>query len=548
MPAQILARSVSVSLGQLVVLRDVSLIVSPGTRIGVLGPNGVGKSTLLMVLAGLRKPDEGSVDRVPGDATVGYLAQEPLAGSSETLREMLERRTGVASARASMERLEATMGDDLEAIARYTDALASFEALGGYDLDGRAARALVDLGLPEDSLERPVQALSGGQRARAALAAITLSRADVLLLDEPTNDLDLDGLALLEAFVGGFPGAIVVVSHDRAFLDATVDRFVELDRFTRTTTMFAGSWSDYERERERRRQEQRAQHDRTAAERERLLAQARAMRNQAAHGVAGVKKSGEPSNAIRFAKTQRAEGRGAKATTMHRRADRVEVVEAPREPWVLQLDLSPKQLGGEQAVTLAGAVARRGAFVLGPADLEIRRGERVAVLGANGTGKSTLLAAIVGDLALERGTRTIGASTVVGALRQDRSEFASPTPLLDAFSQMTGLRGANARSLLAKFDLGADDVGRPGAELSPGERTRASLAVLMAERVNCLVLDEPTNHLDIPAIEELERSLAAFPGTFLLATHDRRLLERVGISREVHLGDGYGASGVVRHP
>jgi ATPase subunit of ABC transporter with duplicated ATPase domains len=548
MPAQLLARSVSVSLGPLVVLRDVSLTVGPRTRVGVLGPNGVGKSTLLMVLGGLREPDEGAVERVPDDATVGYLAQEPLAGSSETLRQMLERRTGIATARATVERLEATMGDDLDAIARYTDALASVGALGGYDFDGRAARAIADLGLPDDALDRQVRTLSGGQRARAALAAITLSRADVLLLDEPTNDLDLDGLARLEAFVDGFPGGIAVVSHDRAFLDATVDRFVELDPFTRTATPFTGSWTDYERERERRREEQRAQHERTAAERERLLAQARAMRNQAAHGVAAVKKSDEPSNAIRFAKTQRAEGRGAKAVTMQKRADRVEVVEAPREPWVLQLDLAPTRLGGEQAVTVAGAIVRRGAFALGPLDLEIRRGEHVAVLGANGTGKSTLLGAIVGDLALDRGTRTIGPSTVVGALRQDRSEFASTRPLLDAFSDATGLRGADARSLLAKFDLGADDVGRPGNELSPGERTRASLAVLMAERVNCLVLDEPTNHLDIPAIEELERSLAAFPGTFILATHDRRLLERVAITREVRLGAGYGASGVRRQP
>ncbi len=536
MPAQLLARSVSVSLGPLVVLRDVSLTIAPRTRVGVLGPNGVGKSTLLMLLAGLLPPDEGSVERVPDDATVGYLAQEPLAGSSETLREMLERRTGIASARAAVERLEAPMGGDLDAIARYTDSLARLDALGGYDLDGRAARAVADLGLPDDALDGPVRTLSGGQRARAALAAITLSRADVLLLDEPTNDLDLDGLARLEAFVEGFPGGIAVVSHDRAFLDATVDRFLELDPFTRTATTFAGTWSEYERERARQHEEQRAQHDRAAAERERLLTQARAMRNQAAHGAAAVKKSGEPSNAIRFAKTQRAEGRGAKAVTMQKRADRVAVVEAPREPWVLQLDLSPAELGGDRAVALAAAVVRRGAFTLGPIDLDIRRGDHVAVLGANGSGKSTLLGAILGDLPLERGTRAIGRSTVLGALRQDRSEFSSRRPLLEAFSEMTGLRGAEARSLLAKFDLGADDVGRPGAELSPGERTRASLAVLMAERVNCLVLDEPTNHLDIPAIEELERSLAVFPGTVIVATHDRRLLERVGITREVRLG------------
>jgi ATPase subunit of ABC transporter with duplicated ATPase domains len=535
MPAQLLARNVSIALGPNVVLRDVSLTVGPRARIGLLGPNGVGKSTLLRALAGLVAPDEGSVIRAPADATVGYLEQEPLAGSEETLLGMLERRTGVAAARATMERFASTMGEDLDAIERYTNAVARFGALGGYDLEGRAGRAIAEIGLPEDALGRPVRTLSGGQRARAALAAITLSRADALLLDEPTNDLDLDGLARLESFLSTFPGGAVVVSHDRAFLDASVDRFVELDPFTHAATEFAGTWSEYERMRELRRERQREEHDRTRAERERLLAQARAMRNESAHGTAKIKKSGEPSKALKFAKTQRAEARGAKAVTMQRRAERVEVVDAPREPWVLRMDLAPRALGGDVIASLAGVVLARGAFRLGPIDLDVARGDRIALLGPNGSGKSTLLAALLGEIPLAAGSRSVGPATVLGALRQDRAEFQTSRPLLDTFTEVTGVRGAEARSLLAKFDLGADDVDRPGAELSPGERTRASLAVLAAAHVNCLVLDEPTNHLDIPAIEELERSLVAYPGTFVLATHDRRLLERVGITREVRL-------------
>jgi ATPase subunit of ABC transporter with duplicated ATPase domains len=534
-PAQLLTRRLSISLGPNVVLRDVSMTVGPRARIGLLGPNGVGKSTLLRALAGLTTPDEGEVVRAPADATVGYLEQEPLAGSEETLLGMLERRTGVATARATIERLEATMGEDLEAIERYADAVARFGALGGYDLEGRAARAVAEAGLPGDALDRPVRTLSGGQRARAALAAITLTRAGVLLLDEPTNDLDLDGLALLESFLAGFPGGSVIVSHDRAFLDASVERFVELDPFTHEAMEFVGSWSEYERVRELRRQRQREAHERTSAERERLLGQARAMRNQSAHGTAKVKRGDEPSNAIRFAKTQRAEARGAKAVTMQRRAERVEVVDAPRDPWVLHMDLVPRGRGGEQIATLAGAVIRRGGFQLGPIDLDVARGERIALLGPNGSGKSTLLGAVLGEIPLAMGSRTVGPATVLGVLHQERAEFLTPRPLLEGFSAITGVRGAEARSLLAKFDLGADDVERPGDELSPGERTRASLAVLTAAHVNCLLLDEPTNHLDIPAIEELERSLAAYAGTFLLATHDRRLLERVGITREVRL-------------
>jgi ATPase subunit of ABC transporter with duplicated ATPase domains len=272
------------------------------------------------------------------------------------------------------------------------------------------------------------------------------------------------------------------------------------------------------------------------------------VQNQATHGVAKVKRSREPSSAIRFAKTQRAEARGAKAVTIRARAERIEVVEKPREPWTLQMNLTPGGRGGEQIASLAAAVVQRGTFRIGPIDIDIRRGDRIAVLGPNGSGKSTLLGALIGEIPLASGARHVGASTVFGVLRQDRREFAGPPPLAERFGSLTGLHGAAARSLLAKFDLTADDVDRPCDELSPGERTRASLAVLMARRVNCLVFDEPTNHLDIPAIEELERSLAAFTGTFLLATHDRRMLERVGIGRSVSLPRVQGTGGVRRHP
>jgi len=524
----------------------VSLAVAPGARVGLLGRNGVGKTTLLRVLAGAISPDQGKVVRAPDDLRVGYLEQEPLARSGETLGQLFARRTGVTAALGEAETLATTMGEDLRLIQRYTDALARADALGAHDLDARARQACARLAVPDD-LERPVATLSGGQRARAALAAMSVVQFDVLLLDEPTNDLDLDGLGELERIVTSFDGGIVVVSHDRAFLDRCVDRFVELDPYTHEASEFVGSWSDYERERELRRVQQREAHERTSAERARLMAQARAVRNQAAHGVAKVRKSDEPSNAIRFAKTQRAEGRGAKAVTLEARAQRIEVAEKPREPWVLAMDLAPQELGGELVASLDAAVVERTRFRLGPLDLTIHRGDRIALLGPNGSGKSTLLAALIGDLALASGSRRVGRATLFGVMGQDRTEFDGAEPLVDRFRSATGLAADEARTLLAKFDLGADDVVRPCGELSPGERTRAGLAVLMARHVNCLVLDEPTNHLDIPAIEELERALEAYPGTLVLATHDRRLLERVRIGRRVPLGD-QGTAGSRRQP
>ena len=547
MPAQLSARRVSVSLAGRPALSSVSIAVGPASRVGLLGRNGVGKTTLLHVLSGGIVPDSGRVVRAPEDLRVGYLEQEPLAGSGDTLGELFARRTGVAAAIAEADELARTMGEDLARIQRYTDALDRADALGAHDLHARARQACTRYAVPDD-LGRTVATLSGGQRARAALAAMSIVRFDVLLLDEPTNDLDLDGLAELERIVTGFDGGIVVVSHDRAFLDRCVDRFIELDPFTHEASEFAGTWSDYERERDLRREQQRAAHERTSAERARLMAQAREIGNQAAHGVAKVRKSGEPSNAIVFAKTQRAEGRGAKAVILRARAERIEVVDEPREPWVLAMDLAPQALGGELIASLDAAVVERGSFRLGPIELDIHRGDRIALLGANGTGKSTLLAALTGEIPLTSGTRRAGRSTVMGILRQDRTEFDGAEPMIDRFRTSTGLAADEARNLLAKFDLGADDVGRPCAELSPGERTRAGLAVLMARRVNCLVLDEPTNHLDIPGIEELERALDAYPGTLVLATHDRRLLERVRIVRRVTLDGAYGTAGSRRQP
>src|SRR3954451_14087644 len=454
MPAQLAIRRVSVSLAGRSVLSSVSFAVGPDARIGLLGRNGVGKTTLLRVLAGAVPPDAGRVIRASEDLHGGYLEQEPLARSGQTLGELFERRTGIAAALAQAEALAATMGQDLVLIQRYTDDIARADALGAHDLRARASRACSRLAVPDD-LDRPVATLSGGQRARAALAAMSIVRFDVMLLDEPTNDLDLDGLDELERIVTAFDGGIVVVSHDRAFLDRCVDRFVELDPFTHEGSEFVGTWSDYERERELRREQQRDAHERTSAERSRLIAQSTEMRNQAAFGAAKIRTSDEPSNAIVFAKTQRAEGRGAKAVTLRGRAERIEVVDKPREPGVradrvggvqnprepgvLAMDLMPTALGGDLIASLDAATVERGSFRLGPVDLDIYRGDRIALLGPNGSGKSTLLAALTGELPPATGSQRVGRATVLGALKQDRTEFDGTQPLIERFRGATGL-------------------------------------------------------------------------------------------------------------
>jgi ATPase subunit of ABC transporter with duplicated ATPase domains len=481
-PGSLVARNISKSYAAVEVLDAVSLAVAPGDRIGILGPNGIGKSTLLRVLAGLEEPDRGEIVR---SGAVGYLPQEPEPVAGETVLEYLARRTGDAE----------------------------------HDFPARAARMLARLGLHGRSTDL-VEELSGGEAARVALGSILLARFDVFLLDEPTNNLDFAGLELLERFLQRLQAGVVLVSHDRAFLDRTVTRVVELEAETRRVHEYAGTWSDYAAARERAR----AQHERAyagyAEERDRYTALLTDRRGQARD--LGTQQTGRrATNALR--------GKVRQAKNL---LEKLDEVEKPWSPWQLRLELPPAPKTG-LIVALDGVVAERGSFRLGPLSLELHWGDRLAIVGANGSGKTTLLEVLLGEQAAVAGTRRTGPAAVFGELNQARDQFAGV--LLDDFVASAGLDRTEARTLLAKFALGADDVGRPAPRLSPGERTRAALALLAARGVNCLVLDEPTNHLDLEAIEELETALETYDGCLVVVTHDRRFLERLSVTRTISL-------------
>jgi ATPase subunit of ABC transporter with duplicated ATPase domains len=530
------ARGVTVVRGAQVVLDAVDLVVDGTSRIGVLGRNGAGKSTLLRVLAGLEAPTGGVVERSPPGLTVGYLAQEPDPAAGETTAAYLRRRTGLAAAEAAMEAALARMRRrpgraELEA---YDDALARFLALGGDDHDARAPRVLDDVGLRADALEQPVAALSGGERVKAGLAAILLARFDVLLLDEPTNSLDFDGLARLERFLGAEDRAVVLVSHDRAFLSATTTRIAELDLHSHRLSEYGGGYDAFVEERRRRREQAYAAYEEASAERARLEAAARQMRDWA-QSRRGERRT-DNDKALAARRKERATAGATKAKAVERRIERLGDQEKPWEGWDLRMSLRAGRRSGTVAASLHGAVAQRGGFRLGPVDLELRWRDRVALTGPNGAGKSTLLGLLAGELRPAAGSARLGAGVVVGHLGQDR-EAGSGT-VLEAVRERTDLSVEQARSLLAKFDLGAEHADRAEAGLSPGERSRAGLAVLVARGTNLLLLDEPTNHLDLDAIEELERALAGYDGTLVVVSHDRRLLEGLRLDRRLEVAGG----------
>ena len=490
--------------------------------------------------AGAAIAGTGQLTMSPPGATIGYLPQEPDRRPGETVTQFIARRTGVAAAGDAMQAAAEALADGAPgADDDYARELDRWLGLGGADLEERAEAVTAALGLSVD-LGHPMTALSGGQAARAGLASLLLSRYDVILLDEPTNDLDLDGLARLEDFVQERRGGAVLVSHDREFLARTVTRVVELDLAQQQVTAYGGGYAGYLAERELARRHARSQYDEYAQTRAGLEERARTQRAWMEKGVRNARrKATDPDKNIKAFRVESSEKQAAKARQTDRRIERLETVAEPRKEWELRMEIAAAPRAGAVVASLRGAVIRRGQFTLGPVDLQIDWADRVAITGPNGSGKTTLLGALLGRIPLDDGHAALGPGVVVGEVDQARGLFLGGESLLDAFrSAAPGQLPEEARTLLAKFGLGAPHVLRPAGTLSPGERTRAVLALLQARGVNLLVLDEPTNHLDLPAIEQLEAALESYPGTLLLVTHDRRMLAAVTTTRHVSVDGG----------
>ncbi|GAB3820903.1 ABC-F family ATP-binding cassette domain-containing protein [Tessaracoccus terricola] len=545
MTATLVASGLAGGYGHRTLFDSLDLTVAPGDVIGVVGANGAGKSTLLKLLAGVLEPQAGQVSMSPADAFVGWLPQEHERVPGETVAQYLARRTGCSDATAAMDATAAALADPAAGDAAadaYSVALERWLASGAPDLDERIPAMLADLGLelgPEPGTVL-MTALSGGQAARVGLAALLLSRFDVVLLDEPTNDLDLDGLERLEAFVTGLRGGVVLVSHDREFLARCVTRVLELDLAQNSNRIYGGGYDAYLEERATLRRQAREKYEEFAEQKADLVARARTQREWSSQGVRNaIRKAPDNDKIRRRAATESSEKQAQKVRQMESRIARLEEVEEPRKEWRLEFSIGAAPRSSTVVATLAAAVVRQGSFTLGPVSLQVNAGERIGITGPNGAGKSTLLRALLGRQAVDEGTASLGASVQIGEIDQARALLAGSQPLAEAFEALVPeLASGDVRTLLAKFGLRADHVTRPVDQLSPGERTRAGLALLQTRGVNVLVLDEPTNHLDLEAIEQLEQALEGYDGALLLVTHDRRMLEAVRVDRRWHVTEG----------
>ncbi|MCV9994044.1 ATP-binding cassette domain-containing protein [Paeniglutamicibacter sp. ZC-3] len=540
MTATLVAKDLAGGHANRTLFSSLSFTVSPGDVIGVVGANGAGKSTLLRLLAGVDVPLGGTVSSAPDGAFIGWLPQEHERIDGETIEAYLARRTGCAAATEAMESTAEALGSGAPgADDAYAAAFEHWMASGAADLEDRAPATLAELGftLPTETL---MTALSGGQVARVALAALLLSRFDLVLLDEPTNDLDLAGLERLESFVSSLRTGVVLVSHDREFLARCVTRIVELDLAQNQVAVYDGGYDSYLEERAIARRHAREAYDEFADKKADLVSRARTQREWSSQGVRNaMKKNPDNDKLRRKASNESSEKQAQKVRQMESRIKRLDEVAEPRKEWVLQFEIAAAPRSSTVVSTLNEVSITRGEFTFGPVSAQVNAGDRIGITGPNGAGKSTLLKLLLGHLAPDSGSATLGSSVAIGEIDQARSHLDEDTALGDGFElAVPQMNPAEARTLLAKFGLKAHQAASLVRDLSPGERTRAGLALLQARGVNLLVLDEPTNHLDLPAIEQLEEALESYEGALLLVTHDRRLLDNVRLDARWHVEAG----------
>ena len=505
--------------GDRVLLDAVSWQIDDRERVGLAGPNGAGKTTLLKMLAGLDEPDSGAVVK-PSGLAIGYLPQDGLSHSGRTLME----EAGLAfkpllDMRAEIQSLEERLGDDAVAesehesmLARYSELQESFRRLEGYSIDLKITTVLRGLGFVPDDFDKPSETFSGGWQMRIALATLLLTRPGLLLLDEPTNHLDLEARNWLEEYLSGYPHAVILVSHDRFFLDAVVTRITEIG--LRKLTDYAGNYSGYLVERE--------------ARMERLRQQKRDQDDELARMQAFI-------NRFRYQATK-----AAQVQSRIKMMDKIVAIEIPPERKRVRFTFPPCAKSGRTVLDLRNvrkAYGTRAVFT--GINVHIERGDRIALIGPNGAGKSTLMRMLSGVEAPDSGTRTEGHQVVMQYFAQDEATRLDPG--LTVYQTLAGDAPIHMvpsiRNILGGFLFSGDDVDKPVRVLSGGERTRLAVARMLLRPSNTLLLDEPTNHLDLDSKDVLLEALEDFGGTLIFVSHDRYFVDKLA-TKVINIGHG----------
>lgn len=549
-PNMLTLKNIRKTFGTRRILDKVSFSLGEGQKAALIGQNGVGKSTLLKIIAGLEPNEKGDL-LIPNRALIGYLPQEVSPNGAqmrdgragalgdETLFQYLRRMAGLNELEAEMQHLEARL-DEGEVLARYEIVTDEYRRLGGYDFEHRVRHILDGLLLSRISFDQPLMKLSGGEKRKVALAGVLLRGVDILLLDEPTNNLDLPALLWLERYIERSTATFLIASHDRRFLDHTVQKVIEIDWFKRNATMYTGGWSAYAEMRAHQLRQQKELYRMQEEERVRLLSSMDEKRVWAEE----TKKSIAPDRdklAANFKKERAIKKFHASARALENREKKLHTVDKPLERELLVVPLPVTDVEAEKSITLrAVRFGYSGGYSGGPIDLVIPFGARVAFLGSNGAGKSTLLKTITGTLPLLGGALVCGQALSFGYLMQEHENVSPDETPVKLFDRELDMRDRDMiQRHLSQFQFSPDVIDEKIKYFSPGERVRLILALLSAKGANALVLDEPTNHLDLEAIEALEEALEGYPGTILLVTHDRLFLEKMRLTQSYVLENGH---------
>lgn len=504
------------SYGSITILNDLSFQLEQGEKIGLIGSNGTGKSTLLKILNGEIQPDSGKVI-IPDTLTIGYLPQDTSIVSDETIYEYVHRVSGMLELEQRMENPEFS-----------ADAVIEYEHRDGYSFYYRLDSILAGFGLSNISGNRSINSLSSGQKSKVFMAGVLLLDPDILLLDEPTNNLDLPALIWLESFLSKSNITCLLISHDRLFLDRVVRKIFEIDWNNRTLNITNGKYSDYLLRKEKERDRQKQQYYSQQEEIERLQEKSLSLKQKSS---AGSKYLGSDNDKFhRGFKRDKAAKSGKQAKAIEKRIEQIDTVEKPFERDLFRIHLKSINLDSGQYIQLSNIISGynvKNDFNIGPISLTIPFGSRIAILGLNGEGKTTLLKTISGELSPLSGNIDYGKKIILGNLTQEHDNLPRNETIKDFLMHRIGAEDVQAVYFLAvKFGFKVAELDKQISLLSPGGRARLLFAVFSAISVNVLILDEPTNHLDLEALEAVEEAVENFKGTVIVVSHDRRFLQK----------------------